>query len=189
MSHIDIRPVTPSRWEDLVALFGPSGAYSGCWCMWFRQSAADFSAKAGAPNRRALKTLVDGRKVPGLLAYVDSTPAGWISVAPRAQFTRVERSPISKPIDDEPAWSIVCLFIAKAFRNQGLGHALVHGAVDFARREGARVIEAYPIDLEHKSRVVPAAELYVGTLALFEKAGFEVVERRKEARPIVRLYV
>jgi hypothetical protein len=37
--------------------------------------------------------------------------------------------------------------------------------------------------------VVPAAELYVGTLALFEKAGFEVAERRKEARPIVRLYV
>ena len=39
---------------DLERLFGPSGAYSGCWCMFFRQTSREFAAGAGEPNRAAM---------------------------------------------------------------------------------------------------------------------------------------
>lgn len=186
---VEIKPVTPSRWDDLEELFGPSGANSGCWCMFFRQTSAEFSAKAGKQNRRELQSLVERRKVPGLLAYVDGMPAGWVSVAPRKQFGRIERSNLLAPIDDEPAWAIVCLYIGREHRGKGLAGRLLDGAVDYARSKGARVVEGYPIDVTKTKRKIPAAELYIGTLDMFEHAGFEVATRRKETRPMVRRYV
>jgi hypothetical protein len=27
-----VEPVTPDRWQDLIQLFGESGAHQGCWC-------------------------------------------------------------------------------------------------------------------------------------------------------------
>lgn len=186
---IAVEPVTPKRWDDLERLFGPNGAYSGCWCMWFRQTSAEFSANAGAKKRTQLKELVEKRRVPGLIAYVDGEPAGWVSVAPRREFGRIERSPVVGPIDDRPSWSIVCLYVAHAHRKKGVSRALVAGAVEYARSKGAEVVEGYPIDLTKTTRKIPAAELYVGTAELFRKAGFEVAKRRKDARPVMRLYL
>ncbi len=154
--------------------------------MFFRQTSAEFPAKAGKKNRTELKTLVERRRVPGLLAYVDEEPAGWVSIAPRRQFGRIERSPILKPVDDAAAWSIVCLFIGKRFRRQGLGRALVDAAVRYAVDKGAEAIEAYPIDTARNPRELSSAELFVGTAAMFRKAGFKVVARHKDARPIMR---
>src|SRR5205814_1153575 len=107
-SQVRVRPVTPGRWNDLVELFGwDRGAYSGCWCMFFRQRQDEFyrgSPGGGAGgNRAAMRRVVEGgRKVPGLLAYVDGRPVGWISVAPREEFGRVERSPVTKPGSGPP---------------------------------------------------------------------------------------
>src|SRR5439155_21583274 len=98
-SQVKVLPVTPSRWKDLVELFGwDRGAYSGCWCMWFRITQQEFSK--GAPrggaggNRAAMKKLVASGKVPGLLGYLDGKPVGWLAVAPRGVFGRVGRSPV-----------------------------------------------------------------------------------------------
>ncbi len=157
--------------------------------MFFRQRSAEFSAKAGAGNRAELKSLVDDKKVPGLLAYLDREPVGWVSVAAVEEFGRIERSPVVGPVDDRPAWSIVCLYVAHAHRNKGVSRALVAGAVDYARSKGAAIVEAYPIDLSKTTRKIPAAELYVGTADLFRKAGFKVAKRRKDARPVMRLYL
>src|SRR5437763_16254095 len=90
-SNLTFRPVTPARWDDLVELFGwDRGAYSGCWCMWFRITQQEFSKAAprggAAGNRAAMKRLVGRDAVPGLLAYDGGTPVGWVSVAARAQF-------------------------------------------------------------------------------------------------------
>lgn len=154
--------------------------------MFFRQTSAEFSAKSGAKNRGELQSLVERRRVPGLIAYVDGDPAGWVSVAPRPQFGRIERSPILKPVDDAKAWSIVCLFIGRDFRGGGLGGELIDGAVRYALDKGAEAVEAYPVDTARNPRKLSAAELYVGTAKMFAKAGFKVVARHKDARPIMR---
>jgi GNAT superfamily N-acetyltransferase len=187
-ADVKVRPVTPSRWADLESLFGPNGAYSGCWCMWFRETSAEFDGNGNAGNRKALANLVRRNRQPGLLAYVEGEPAGWVSVAPRREFGRLERSPVLKPVDERPVWSVVCFYIAKPFRGLGLGRRLLDAAVDHAARKGARVIEAYPWDPGIR-REITNAEAFVGLLPMFEAAGFRQVARRKEDRPIVRRVV
>jgi GNAT superfamily N-acetyltransferase len=182
---VKVRPVTPSRWDDLVSLFGPSGAYSGCWCMWFRETSAEFDRNGNPGNRKALAALVRRNRRPGLLAYVDGRPAGWVSLAPRDEFGRIERSPALKPVDDRPVWSVVCFFIDKRFRGRGLGKRLLDAAVDHAAGKGARVVEAYPRD-PSAGRRITSAEAFVGLLPMFEAAGFREVARRSKDRPIVR---
>ena len=183
----DIQPLTPERWDDLVDLFGPNGAYSGCWCMWFRVRAAEFDANVGDRNRDALAAIVDEGRVPGLIGYRDGVPVGWVSLAPREEFGRIERSPILKRVDDQPVWSIVCFFVRKGHRGSGVSRALLDGALAFAREHGATIAEGYPVDTAGERK--QNAAMYHGSLSLFEDAGFEVAIRRKESRPIVRTEV
>ncbi|HZA26589.1 MAG TPA: GNAT family N-acetyltransferase [Actinomycetota bacterium] len=182
----EIRPVTPDRWDDLVALFGDRGV-SGCWCMWWRLSSAEFERRHGAGTRRALKGLVDRGRVPGLLAYLEGRPVGWVSVAPREEFGRVERSRHLRPVDDQPVWSIVCFYIDRGSRGRGVGSALLRGAVRYAAEKGAEVVEAYPVD--PKGKKIPSAELYTGTVEMFRAAGFEVAADRGGRRRIMRTSV
>jgi GNAT superfamily N-acetyltransferase len=178
-----VRPVTPSRWEDLRRLFGPNGAYSNCWCMWWRMPSEEFDKASGPAKRSSMKRLVDRRRVPGLLAYRDGEPVGWVSVAPREEFGRIERSNTLGRVDDTPVWSVVCFYIPRAHRGQGVGRALLDGALDHVRARGGRTVEAYPIDTGRDRR--PAADIYTGTLRMFEAAGFREVARRGR-RPIGR---
>ena len=185
MSAVEVRPVTPDRWADLERLFGPSGAYSGCWCMWFRQTSAEYERHRGADNRRSMAGMVRAGRLPGLLAYVDGAPAGWVSVAPREEYGRIERSRTLRRIDDRPVWSVVCFFIGRSHRRTGVATALLEAAVDHAARSGARIVEAYPWDLSAGVTKAPA-ELFVGTLELFERCGFREVARHSKGRPLVR---
>ena len=50
---------SPDRWDDLERIFGPNGANSGCWCMWFRRPRKEWQAAHSKGNRAALKKLVD----------------------------------------------------------------------------------------------------------------------------------
>lgn len=53
-----VRPLDPENWDDLVKLFGPSGASSGCWCMWWRVPGRELSANGNAGNKAALAQAV-----------------------------------------------------------------------------------------------------------------------------------
>ena len=180
----EIKPVTRDRWDDLVQLFGPSGAYSGCWCMFWRVKSSEFEANGNKGNRKTMQRIVARNENPGLLAYAGGKPVGWISLGPKEEFGRIERSPLFKAIDDQPVWSVACFFIDKEYRNHGVGKRLLSAAADFARSQGAGILEAYPIDTRGKRREDSA--LFTGTLALFEQAGFVEVARRKERRPVLR---
>jgi GNAT superfamily N-acetyltransferase len=189
--RVEVKPLTAARWDELLELFGDRGAYSGCWCMFFRRPGADFergSRNKGAGNRRAFKALVDSGRVPGLLAYLEGRPVGWCSVAPRPEFGRVERSPVTKPIDDTgDVWAVVCFYLDRNHRRDGIGTELLAAAVDHAAANGARVIEGYPVDV--KSGRKPGSELYHGTATMFRRAGFEEVARRSPTRPLMRLRI
>ena len=52
------------------------------------------------------------------------------------------------------------------------GH-LIEGAVDFATSHGAPAVEAYPVDPGDRRMDLTMA--FVGTRAMFERAGFEVI--------------
>ncbi|WP_084957489.1 GNAT family N-acetyltransferase [Thermoactinospora rubra] len=185
MEEIAIRPA--SSWPDVAAVFGPRGAYGGCWCMWFRTTDAQFRQIAGEQARERLRGLVESAgPAPGLLAYLDGTPVGWCAVAPREDYVRIGRSPVVKPVDpaEEGVWSVPCFFVTPAGRGRGVPAALLRAAIGFARSHGARALEGYPRDT---GRRVQAAELYYGWRSLFEGAGFREIARRSPTRPIMRL--
>jgi GNAT superfamily N-acetyltransferase len=183
-SSLTFGPVTEERWPDLEHLFGPRGACAGCWCMWWRLTHSEFDRKKGPGNRRALRQLVRSGTVPGILAYVDGEVAGWCSVGPRADFSRLARSRVLKPVDDQPVWSVVCFFVAKPHRKKGLTVELLKAAARYARQRGARVLEGYPV--EPRAGRMPDVFAYTGLPSAYEKAGFLEVARRSETRPIMR---
>ena len=71
------------------------------------------------------------------------------------------------------AWSVWCIRVRPGHRKTGISHHLLRGAVAFARENGAVAIEGYPLD-NNETRI-DTTMAYVGTLALFEKAGFKKV--------------
>ena len=185
---ITFRPATPSRWADIKMLFGERGACGGCWCMfWRRDSRKEFDANKGAGNKRAFRDIVASGAKPGVLAYRGKEPIGWCAVAPRSQYVALERSRVLKPVDDQPVWSISCLFVRKQDRRQGIATQLLRAAVDFAASKGARVVEGYPV--EPSMEKMPDPFIWNGVPAAFTDAGFEEVARRSASRPIMRFNI
>lgn len=184
MDEITVRPAESGTWCDVEALLGQRGSVQGCWCMFFRLTPQQRRTEWGEGNRRALRGLVDAGDRPGLVAYRDGVPAGWCSIAPRQEYGRLDRSPISKPVDGEPVWALVCLFVDRAHRGRGVARALVRGAVEHARSAGARTVEAYPVD--DTVRPVSADDAYHGVVSLLRSEGFVEVARRRPTRPVMR---
>ncbi len=182
-AQFTFHPATPERWKDVTVLFGERGACSGCWCMYWRESSSEFKVNKGEKNRRALKKLVAEGRVPGLLAYADGTPIGWISVAPRQEFVRLQAHRTLKPADEQPVWSVVCFFVAKPWRRQGVSVALLHAAAEYARKHGATIIEGYPTE---PGQMLPDPFIYTGIVSAFRQARFVEVARPARTRAIMR---
>lgn len=163
---------------------GPKGGYGGCWCMLWRKTKAEHDRESGAVNKADIKGLAESELPPGLIARIDGEPAGWISVAPRAAFKRLETSRVLKPVDDAPVWSVSCFLIAKAHRRKGVALALLEAACDFVRGRGGTTLEGYPI--APNKTPYPAAYAWTGFAQVFLRAGFTEVARRSETRPILR---
>ncbi len=152
MSDLKFLPLTPERWDDFEKLFGPRGAVGGCWCMWWRMKRAEFERHQGNDNRLAMRAIVLSGEVPGILAYHADSAIGWCSVAPREAFPVLDRSPVLKRVDDQPVWSVVCFFIARGFRQQGVSEQLLRAALVYAQQEGAHIVEGYPIEPKKTTR-------------------------------------
>jgi GNAT superfamily N-acetyltransferase len=179
MQNLDIYPLTPERWLDLVRLFGQAGADGGCWCMYWRFTQQEYASSNRQRNQAALYALVEAGAVPGLLAYLGQQPVGWCGLGPREQFGRLQRSRHFRPIDDKPTWSIICFFIDRQHRRQQIATRLLEAAVAHAMAHGAQAVESYPIEAWSETVTMQAA--FPGTMAWFEAVGFRQVAQT-EAR-------
>ena len=116
-------------------------------------------------------------------------PIAWVSLGPRETFPPLERSRTLVRVDEQPVWSIVCFFVAKPYRRQGLMIKLLRGAVAYAASQGAQIVEGYPVDPPAGERVSGGMEGYMGLASTFRKAGFVEVARPSERRKIMRRFV
>ena len=185
-SSIEILPLTPDRWPDVIALFDEGGDPKSCSCMYWRVRSKDWTFANAKEAREGLHALVeaDHDPAPGLLAYADGRPVGWVSVAPRGDYERLTNSRVRPRIDDTPVWSIVCFVVSRAARGKGLTTRLLDAAMDYAIERGAPALEAYPVDVGDSR--IPAAVGYTGVLSTFLAAGFEVVHEIDSPQATVR---
>ncbi|MHC4709525.1 MAG: GNAT family N-acetyltransferase, partial [Planctomycetota bacterium] len=100
--------------------------------MWWRLTRRQWEQRAGTGNKRAFKRLVKGGRIPGIVAYAEGEPVGWCAVEPRTSYPVLQRSPVLKPIDEKPVWSITCLLVARPWRKRGLSVELIRAAVRHA---------------------------------------------------------
>jgi predicted GNAT family acetyltransferase len=186
----DIRPLTPDLWPAFEDLFGKQGACYGCWCTYFRLPPAARRDSSRASNKDFIRARIEAGPPPGLLAFEDNIATGWMQIGPRADVPEWNnKGRGSAPVDpadatDPGVWAISCFFIRVKARGRGVTHRLVEGGIQFARQNGARLVEACPIDLSKDSRSIG---LFVGSSRVFEKAGFERLVERKAGRPLMRL--
>ena len=182
--EVEIVPLTGGVWLALEALFREGGDPRWCWCQFWRLRAQDMAAAKVPELRARLRAQAESEQPPGLVAFDGEHAVGWVSVGPRTDFGRIVHSRVIPAIDDRPVWSIVCFAVSSSARGRGIGRALLEGAIDFARSQGAEALEAYPIRLDDGAPVHPNAA-FTGTLPMFESVGFTVVADRA-SDPIAR---
>jgi GNAT superfamily N-acetyltransferase len=183
---IDVRPATADRWDDVVAVMGTRGDPSRCWCQFFRLRGQDWRSATREINQEALRAQVCGEALPpGVLAYDGDDVVGWCAVAPKSAYPRILASRATGDRVDG-VWSVICFVVRVGHRRKGVSLALLSGAVEFARAEGASVVEGYPVDTTARGSV-SSAELYHGPLSLFEQSGFREVARPSPGRAVVLL--
>ncbi len=155
--------------------------------MWWRLTRSAWEQNKGEPNRAALRALVEARAPLGVLAFLEGQAVGWCAVGPRETLPSLGRSRVLAPVDDQAVWSVTCFFVARPYRKRGVAQRLLQAAVDYARSQGARIVEGYPTETRKPS--VPDVFAFMGPVSLFRKAGFQEVVRRSPTRPLMRRLV
>lgn len=171
----ETHPVTPKRFDDFATVVNPNRRATHCWCLSHRLTAgeiADLGGTGADQREQAAQALGRRKNPPGVVTYLDGEPVGWCSISPRTEITRLANSKLMLPTDDVPVWSIICVVVRSGYRKRGVTGHLLEGAVAYAKSRGAPAVEAHPVDPKGRMDLTMA---FVGTRAMFEKAGFEVV--------------
>jgi GNAT superfamily N-acetyltransferase len=166
----EVVPATAARFDDVATVLGPKNPNASvCWCLSHRIDAKTNRDLVGPARGEYVRMLCNREVAPGVLAYEGQTVVGWAAVAPRSElpFARSRKIP---HVDDLPVWSAWCVRVRPGHRGKGISHALLDGAVAYARSQGAPAVEGYPVD--NRGRKVDLTMAYVGTRGVFERAGF-----------------
>jgi GNAT superfamily N-acetyltransferase len=182
IDRLVFQAVDEQRWDDLVRLFESRGGPKYCWCMAWRTTPEEATQRDGPSRKAALGRRVRAGVPVGILGYLDGEPVAWCAIAPRPTFRRL--GGIEQAGEDPGrVWSLVCFFVKRDLRRQGITLRLIEAAVDEARRRGAAVIEAYPVDPDSPSY------RFMGFVSSFRAAGFQEVGRAGSRRHVMRLPV
>ena len=178
IGDLDFRPVTAANKAEFERFFLAPGAPRHCWCMVWRRTAAEARLQAPVDRRRMMMERIGAGTPVGLLVYADGEPVGWVSIAPR-ETHRALGGPPAEP--GERIWSLVCFYVPRRLRGEGLVRSLLAGAVDYARRRGATMVEAYPVDPDSPSF------RFMGFVPVFKQAGFRDLGMTGTRRHVMRL--
>jgi GNAT superfamily N-acetyltransferase len=134
-------------------------------------------SKAQKWEERTLQASVTDGVPIGLLAYLEGVPIAWCSVAPKTAFRLLDEG---RAVETDEIWSITCFFVLRPFRGQGLVERLIAAAAAYAKAEGAKVIEAYPVDEDSPSY------RFMGQVEQFKQVGFKPVGAAGKRRRVMQ---
>lgn len=194
MATITIEPATADRFDDAQHALTGGGDGASCQCQWWTITNAEWQQTSRDERKEMLRDEIAAGPPPALIAYVDGEAAGWIRVGPRIRQARLPRTKeftanSEEPWEDESVWAVSCFVVRREHRGQGLNAKLLDAAIDYARANGARLIEGYPKEAVNPTtgKKTPSNELFRGAVSTFENAGFREVARPKPDRAIVAL--
>lgn len=179
-TKLTFRPVTAETKADFVAVFEGPGGPKYCWCMAWRATKEELKDTSSPSRKKQMLGRIDGGVPVGLVGYLEGEPVAWVSIAPKDTYLRLG-GPETKP--GEVVWSLACMYARRKLRGQGLAHQLIAAAVRHARKEGATIVEAYPVAPDSPSY------RFMGFIGAFEAAGFEEIEMAGSRRHVMRLKV
>jgi GNAT superfamily N-acetyltransferase len=195
-TEVRILPANKATCDDLDTLYGERGSAQRCRCQRYKLHPGESFASLGAQELAARQQEQTRCGEPaagptsGLVAYLGEEPVGWCAVEPRPAYHALLRPPFrihwegrEEDREDESVWAITCLFVRAGHRKRGISRALAEAAVEHARGQGARAVEAYPLVVKN----VIDEELHVGTESVFADAGLSVVSHPSKRRVVMRL--
>lgn len=163
-----IQQLSSANWTDFVSLMQTDAQCLECWCLNHREPAG---CATGEAAQEKTKMLTAEKRVGGLLAYQDQACVGWIAIDPMTELVGHDCQSTGK--DQE--WSIHCLFVKDGFRGQGISKLLITAAIEFARSNGAKLVSAFPIPEENRSRFPINEAEFSGRFTTYSKLGFKPV--------------
>ncbi len=166
MTGLRARPLDETTWSDYAALVERhNGVWGGCWCM-------AFHAKGDGKNRTEKERRVREGRAHAALVYDGATCVGWCQFGSPEELPRIKRRKAYEAgLDALPDWRITCFFVDSGHRRDGVAAAALAGALEEIARLGGGTVESYPEDVDGRS--VSGSFLHNGTVAMFERQGFE----------------
>lgn len=174
MRALRYRPVDQSNWADMEKLFESKGCPHHCWCMVWRNMNPGTDRANKADKKQSLKSYVEGNVPVGLLGYDKAEPVAWCSIAPRESYRELLGD---NSLTD--VWSLVCFFIKREYRQNGIAEVLIKQAIKYARDNGAKYVEAYPVDPDSPSY------RFMGFKPMFDKLGFDFKHKAGQRRYVM----
>lgn len=190
MPEITTALASPEVWDDIQHALSGGGDGRSCQCVWPVLTNKEWQTTDLDQRTTLFQQEVASDRPPGIVAYVDGEPAGWVRIGPRIAQRRLARTrniiaTTRESLDDESVWAVSCFVVRREHRAQGLNAVLLDAGIGFARDCGARVIEGYPIDTAETN--VRVNDLFHGALSTFLTAGFTTLPGPKPERPLVTL--
>jgi GNAT superfamily N-acetyltransferase len=201
MAQIAVVPATADRFDDIARVINPTGREQACWCMHWRAPAKEDVTTRGArlrelTEREPAPGMLAYLGSSGAADAATGEPgtgetrggggddvaprsgtevAGWLGFSRRSDARSLQRSrvlPAGEPETWATTWVFMCVTVRAGFRGQGVAQALLGAGADYAARHGATTLEAFPVEPE-PGRRVPVSAAFVGTVGMFERAGFD----------------
>ena len=195
-AQLSIIPANQASWADLQAVFGTADYPGMCYCQHYKTRDCHWSSLSGEERHRRLReqTRCDSpraRTTSGLVAYLGQEPVGWVAVEPRTAYPRLPKvrtvwSGRQEDKTDDGVWAVTCFVTRKGYRKRGITYALAAATVGFARDQGARALEAYPM-ITSPGKEITWGELHVGSRQVFADAGFTEVSHPSPRRVVMRM--
>ncbi len=190
-------PANEASWNDLNAVVGKARCHAAqCFCQRFKIPYSEWPWIGDDERAERLRKQTHcgnprARTTTGIVAYIGQEPVGWCAVEPRPAFVNVMKTRMPwtgrhEDRADATVWTAACFVTRTGYRLRGVSYALAHAAVDFARGQGAGALEGYAMITE-PGKEITWGELHVGSVRVFEAAGFEAVSRPSKRRVVMRI--
>jgi len=194
--QLTIVAANKASWADLQAIFGTADYPGRCYCQRYKTYGWLWSSTTEQQRRDSLReqTRCDNpraRTTTGLVAYLTKEPVGWVAVEPRTAYPHLLKSRTvwsgrKEDRTDDGVWAVTCFVVRKGYRRRGITYALAAATIDFARRGGARAVEAYPMTTPPGYEIT-WGDNHVGSRQAFAEAGFVQVYQPSPRRVVMRI--